>query len=415
MYVSIFIIILNLFLLSMINKKQKPENEFIKEKNIFNKYKIKTFLNYIDIGYITIYLLYFIIIALNIGISNIKYGYLHLILFFINVLIYIFVDSTIKVNIKKLKLIDKKPITSNLLLIILSFYTLFVIEKITVIYEIVGEDAIDKYDFINNFNVILKGISVISILVSIFIIFKKVIKNRDYCSYTYDRSDYLEDIKFYSRVDIKKGLNHFIYITAIIVFYYINIPFIYLFYVALSLFIIYMIYRKYKKILNESDRLYKNVTLLKNKPGIVYPFLFIRDVLLLNKMILFLFMLVFSTILYYGLGESVFSYTTVSMYLVLLGVIISDKVYLIKYLSSLNDKFINKKKYSLLINKKINYIDIIEIFKIRLYKLIIVDTIIYESNIIIYDPEYRINELKTRINKSNIEDYITLENELYEE
>ena len=415
MYVSFFLIVINIILLFIFSLNKKAENNYIREKIKFNKYRLNLFIKYINIGYIITYLLYYLIIMLNIGITNIKFYYLHLILFLVNIIIFILINNFTKIKSKRFKLIEKKPINDTIFLIIMTFYNLFVIEKVIVEYEIVGENAINKYDFINNMNIIIKFISLVLLGINLFIIIKKILKNKDKCLYAYNKEHYLEDIKFYDRVDIKKSLNHFIYITAYIVFFYINIPFIYFFYLIVAILLSYMIYRKYKKIVKESDRLYKNVSLLKNKPGIIYPFQFIRDVFLLRKLFIFLFILVFSTALYYGLGESVFSYTTISMYIVLLNIIIEDKIYLIKYLSSLNDRFIDKKKYNISVNKKINYIDIIEIFKIKLYKLIIADTIIYESNIIIYDPEYRIDELNIRINKSNIEDYITFERELYEE
>lgn len=415
MYVSFFLIIINIILLFIYSNNTKPENNYIKEKKKFNKYRLNLFIKYINIGYISIYLLYYLIVFLNIGITNIRYYYLHLILFLVNIIIFILINNYMRIKSKRFKLIEKKPINDLLFLIIMVFYNLFIIEKVIVEYEIVGENILNKCDFINTMNIIIKGISLIILGISLFVIIKKLLNNKDKCLYTYNKEHYLEDIKFYDRVDIKKSLNHFIYITSYIVFFYINIPFVYFFYIAISILLGYLIYRKYKKIVNESDRLYKNVALLKNKPGIIYPFQFIRDVFLLRKMIIFLIILVFSTVLYYGLGESVFSYTSISMYIVFLDIIIEDKIYLIKYLSSLNDKFIDKKKYNISVNKKINYVDIIEIFKIKLFKLIITDTIIYESNIIIYDPEYRIDELNIRINKSNIEDYITYERVLYEE
>ena len=82
---------------------------------------------------------------------------------------------------------------------------------------------------------------------------------------------------------------------------------------------------------------------------------------------------------------------------------------------SLNKELIDKKSYTIDITKKINYIDKIKFFKITLYKIIIQDNINYESNIILYDPELIIEELNIKINKSNLEDYITIENILYEE
>ena len=103
------------------------------------------------------------------------------------------------------------------------------------------------------------------------------------------------------------------------------------------------------------------------------------------------------------------------MYIYLLYTVLEDKIYLVRYLPSLNDNIIDKKIYTIDLNKNISYIDIIKVFNIKLYKLIIVDTIIYESNIILYDPKYRIEEINIKVNKSNIEDYITIESILYEE
>ena len=415
MYVSIFMILFNLFLLCLFKSIKSGTNDYNKEKNRYYKLRIKYMLRYINIGYILIYLFHFLIITCSIGISCIDHLSISLGLYILNALLYIILENIMKIKSTKFKLIDKKILDSKSILLIISFYILFIIEKVGYIYNYKEESIIGDYDFINNYNIILKILSVIVITASLFYIINLLIKNKEYCAYSYDKDSYLQDIKFYSKLDIKKSFNYIIYLLAYVIFFYINIPFIYFFYIALILLLIYLIKRKIKKISNESDRLYKSVTLANQKPGIIYSFQFTRDILLLKKMIVFTIMLVFSTIIYYGLGESIFSYTVISLYICLLYIIISDKLYLIRYLSSLNDKFIDEKKYSILENKNINYIDTIKIFNIKLFKLIIVDTIIYESNMILYDPEYRIDNIDIRINKSNINDYITLETELYEE
>ena len=413
MFVSIFMILLNILFLVIYKSFNNKENDYIKEKNIFNRLKIKYISRYINIGYIAIFLIHLIMILLYVGITNIEYYYIYLILFGMDILLYIFLEYFFKNKRTKLKLIDKKIIDDRSKLFIIFCYILFIIEKILMNYNEVGDNALKIHDFILNYNLILRVLCVAIIFYSISYIFKIIINNKELCTYTYNKELYLEDINFYNRIDIKQGFNHFIYITAYIVFFYINIPFIYIFYILIILIFIYVINKKINKIAFESDKLYKTISFTNERPGIIYAFQFIKDVLLLKKMVIITIMLVFSTITYYGLGESVFSYTSISLYIILLYTIIKDKVYLIKYISSLNEEFIDKKKYSIDINKNINYIDKIKIFNITLYKLIITDTITYESNIILYDPEYKIDEIEIRINKSNIDDYITIERDLY--
>ncbi len=415
MYISIFMILFNIFCLYIFKSIKSGENDYSKEKNRFYKLKIKHFLKCANIGYIIIYLIYYSLIYIFVGLSCMDFLYINLLLFILNIVVFITVDGLLKIKSNRFKLIDKKVIDNKSKLLLICLYILFMIEKVSYNYTLTGEDIVSKHNFLFNHNLFLRIITTFIIFSTITFIINLLINNKEYCTYTYNKEHYLDDAKFYNKIDIKKGFNHLVYLTAYIVFFYINIPFIFIFYILLIGFLIYLIKRKIKKINNESDKLYKSISLLKNKPGIIYPFEFVRDILLLKKMVIFTIMLFYSTIIYYGLGESIFTYTAMIMYIYLLYTIISDKLYLIKYISSLNEKFINKNKYTIKENKNINYIDTIKIFNITLYRLIIVDTITYESNIIIYDPEYRIDNIDIRINKSNIYDYITLEKKLYEE
>ena len=415
MYVSIFMIFFNIFIYFLIKKIKPGDNDYIKEKNRFNKFKLKYLNRAVNIIYITINILYLIVILLFIGLDCIKDLYLYLLLFALNILIFILVELLTNFKRKKFKLIDKKYFTPKEMILIITFTVLFIIEKTNIEFILVGENTVDKHDFINNLNVILNIFSFVVAIISVKYIISILIMNKNLCLYTYDKENYLEDIRFYNKIDLKRGVNHLIYLTAFVVFFYIKFPFVYIFYIVVILFLVYLISKKVRKISNESNRLYKAVTIAKQEPGIVYAFQFTKDILFLRKLVIFTIILVFSTLIYYGLGESAFGYTFIGMYLYLLYTIIEDKIYLIRYLSSLNERFIDSKKYSINENKKISFIDKINIFNITLYKLIVVDTITYESNIILYDPELVINEINIRINKSNIEDYIFKEDILYEE
>ena len=415
MYISIFMIFFNLFCLYIFKSIKSGPNEYTKEKNKFYKLKLKNFLRIVNIGYIIIYLLYYLIIACFVRLDSVELISIYLILYALNIIEYLFVEYSTKMKNTRFKLIDKKTIDNKSIILVICFYILFIVEKVSYNYYLEGENIQARHDFIFNYNLFTRIIATFIIFSTLIYIIKLLLDNKEYCAYNYNKELYLSDAKFYNRIDIKKGFNHLVYLTAYIVFFYINIPFIYIFYILMVLLLIYLIKRKIKKIHNEGDKLYKTIALVNNKPGINYPFQFVRDLLLLKKMVIFTIILVFSTIIYYGLGESIFTYSAMIMYIYLLYTIICDKIYLIRYISSLNDKFIDKKKYSIIENKLISYIDIINIFNITLYRLIVVDTITYESNIIIYDPEYRIESIDIRINKSNINDYITIERELYEE
>lgn len=415
MYISIFMIFFNIFIYFLIKRIKSGDNDYIKEKNRFNKFKLKYLNRAVNIIYITTYILYFIIILLFVGIDYIKDLYLNLLLFALDILIYIFIEYLTNFKRNKFKLIDKKYFNAKEKILLITFTALFIIDKTNIEYKTVGEKALENHDFINNFNVILNIISFVIAVFAFKYIIKILLNNKNLCLYTYNKDNYLEDIRFYNRIDIKRGVNHLIYLTAFIVFFFIKFPFIYIFYIVVILYLMYLISKKVKKISNESDRLYKAVTIARQEPGIVYAFQFTKDILFLKKLIVFTIIFAFSTLIYYGLGESTFGYTFIGMYMYLLYTIIEDKVYLIRYLASLNENFLDSKIYTINENKKISYIDKINIFNITLYKLIVVDTITYESNIILYDPELVIDEINIRINKSNIDDYIFKEDILYEE
>ena len=412
MYVSIFMILLNLLFIYLFKYRKKNNNEYEKEKNIFNKLKLKKINRVVNIGYILINAIYYIIMLLSIDLNIINNFVLNTSIFIISVIVYLIAETITKRKNIRFKLIDKKTISMKEYMYIISFYILFIVEKTSISYNFTN---INEQNFINTFNIIIYLVAIIMLIISSLIIIIYIKNNSKYFIMTNTSENYLEDINFYKKIELRKVFNHVIYITAYIVFFYANIPFIFIFYIVALLILLYFTYNKVKKIKNESSRVYRTVTIANTKPGIIYAFQFTKDLLLLKKLLIFITMFVLSIIVYYGLGESIFAILSISIYLILLYTIIEDKIYLIRYLSSLNSSFINEKEYSILQNKKIDYIESINIFGIILYRLIIIDTVCYESNIIIYNPELIIDSIDIRINKSNILDYITLETILYEE
>ena len=354
MYVSIFMILLNLLFIYLFKYRKKNNNEYEKEKNIFNKLKLKKINRVVNIGYILINAIYYIIMLLSIDLNIINNFVLNTSIFIISVIVYLIAETITKRKNIRFKLIEKKTISNKEYMYIISFYILFIVEKTSISYNFTN---INEQNFINTFNIIIYLVAIIMLIISSLIIIIYIKNNSKYFIMTNTSENYLEDINFYKKIELRKVFNHIIYITAYIVFFYANIPFIFIFYIVALLILLYFTYNKVKKIKNESSRVYRTVTIANTKPGIIYAFQFTKDLLLLKKLLIFITMFVLSIIVYYGLGESIFAILSISIYLILLYTIIEDKIYLIRYLSSLNSSFINEKEYSILQNKKIDNIE----------------------------------------------------------
>ena len=388
MFSNIFIILINILFLIFSNYKYKYENDYIKEKWIFYLMKIKRIISIINIANIVISCSYYFINGIEI---------IDVILFVVSLLLFALI--IFNKFIYEFKIIDKGLINNYDIMLSLSAISVLSAERFSHDYAL---------------NVIYFSLNMILIVTSIVLLIIKVIKYKEYVSFNSNDENFLSDIKFSLKVEINKLFDHVIYITAFIVFIFIRIPFIFIFYILLFLLLIYIIKKKIDKISNESKRIYKAITIAKEEPGVVYAFQFTRDLLFLKKLIIITIIYSISILSVYLVGESAFAIISLNMYLFILYTIVSDKIYLIRYIKSLNEDYIDKNKYSILVNKKISYIDIIKFFNIKLYRLIICDNIIYKSNIILYDPEVVIKDIYIAINKSNIDDYITLESTLYE-
>lgn len=394
MYSNILITIINL-LAYFYNDKQKAENDYTKERKIYYNEKIFKILLIANIANIVTEILALIIIAIDKASLSIFYILLSLasIISFILLL-------TKKRTKKRLKIIDKKIINENDIALLLSSF----------IFQIASWTNLEK-----NGGLVFLAIDILLIIFTIGFLIYKLIKVREHICYNHNEEDYFKDIKFTKKIELNKAINYITYIFVIILFVLIRIPYIFIFYIIIDLLIIRIIYKKYKKIKYQTDLLYKKITIANESPGIIYAFQFERDILLFKKLLIILIIYTVSIASIYIVGESAFILTSVGFFILLLHIIINDKIYLIKCIKSYNSKFIDNKKYTIDVIKKINYIDTIKLFNINLYKIIISDNINYESNIILYDPDTIIDELEIRINKSNLEDYVIIENILYEE
>ncbi|MBR1385381.1 MAG: hypothetical protein IJ568_00980 [Bacilli bacterium] len=390
-YVSILLTILNIIFLIVFSNKYKSDNLYIKEKNEYYLLKYRLFSNIINIFYIFSSVIYY----LGLYIYNDFFDVVTFIFFLIALASYISF-LLIKKNIKRSHYFNKKLLSSFDYLVIISSF-------IIIVYGISFNKAINALFFS------------ILFIANIFILILSFQKNKGVFCYKSSVEDYIEDIKFIKKIEYNKLINYIIYILAYISFVYIRIIYIEIFYLLVLLILMYIIFKKYKKIVSEQNRLYRSITILHVAPGIKYAFDFTRDLLLLKELFITLLLFIISISSLYGLGERAFMAISVILYVLLLYVRLSDRVYLIRYINSLNDEFIDNKRYSIKEKKLISFIDVIIIFDIKLYRLIIIDNLIYKSNLIMYDPEYLIEDLELRINKFDLSDYITIENKLYEE
>ena len=396
MVVSILIVFFNLlFLFFYSNKKKKYDNDYLKDKDRFIKRKLYMLLFIINISNI-ITNIAFICLALSNNYLNI----INTITAIIQLLSFLPLLSAFKKYNKKTKIINKKLFNNGDIIFILLTTVLSLIEM---------------FDFNGIHNYYFEFTCLIILLIELVILSINLLSLSGYICFSVKGQDYLEDIKFANKIQINKIINYFVYIISYILFILTNLPYIYILYAIIILLIFYVLKNRIKKVGGQSDKLYRCITIAKEMPGVYYAFYFYKDVYFIRKLLVIVIGLIISIITYYGLGEMQFIYASFAIYNLLLYVILNDKYKLIRYTRALNDELVDKERYSIIQNKKVSYVDTVNILDVKLYKLIIIENVIYESNIILYDPELYVKNIDVRINKSNINDYIFNEGILYQE
>ena len=405
MYTSILLIIINVIANLVIRINKKYENEYIKEKHIFYKLKTKILFRIINVSYLIINCInYGLLIMANKSISVVE-----LVLSSIVILTYILLELYRPKKVK-LELYEDKYINIKDILLVLSCIVIMTADKTKLIH-------INSYDndLLDIASIVYFILSYLLIIGSLVILIVFLFKNKKIVKQSITSEEYIEDIHYSSKIQLNRITNYLIYIFAYLVFIFIQIPYVYIFYILVFFVLLYVIYKKYLKIKTQNDKLYKAVSIAKQDPGVIYAFQFTRDILLFKNLIILIIIYAISITSLYGLGESAFAIISIELYIYLLYNILENKKYLIRYISSLNDSFIDEEIYNLKLNKKISYVDIISILDINLYRIIVIDNMIYKSNLILYDPELKIDNIDIITRKDNLEDYITLEYNLYEE
>ena len=379
----IIIILLNLYIL--FNKKQRKKEKLIK------------LINFANINVITINLLYYLIAF----IYKLNINYIDLSFLIINIISYIPIALLKKKN-KRKEVINEEEKTINYMfkLSILSY----------ILIQRVGD--------IGKLNIAIYIYSLIIVFIAILIskIIKFLINNKHIVVFKEnEQKDYLNDIKFNTKIIINKFYNYIIYILAYILFIYIKFPYYYIIYPTILIISLYIIYKKIKKIKNQSKKLYHNISIIKEKPGINYAFQFNRDILFTKNIMLASIFFVITVLIYFLIDITAFTYIAIELYIILIYIILCDKKKNIYNVYSLNSEFIDKKRYKTSINIPISKIKQINIFNIKFYKIecITDNNIKYESEIILYDPELYIDNITIYLNTNNIDDYIIMTNELY--
>ena len=392
MGISILFIIVNMLFPIFFNKKKKCENNYDKEKDIFVKNKLLRMLQYINIGALTVELLYIVIVLISETSDLIALG-----LLILHSISFVFLIFNAKRRKKRLTILDKKEFNLGDIIFILDIIIISLAERL--------EYGIHNYIFDFIILLILLG-TIVLLLLS----FRG--KNEFIC-YSIKEKDYLKDIKFANKIQLNKAIGYFVFITMYILFVLAKIDFIYILYIVVGLVLIKIIQNKIKKVGDQTERVYRSISIAKEYPGVEYAFFFTKDIYKLRQLMIILTGFVVTLLHFYIDGEGSFIYITFAIFNLFLYVLINDKYKLIRYTWGLNKYIINTKKYSIIETKKISYIETINIFNTKLYRLIVSDTINYESSIILYDPELFIKYVDIYINKSNLDDYIVYEKYLY--
>ena len=394
MITTIIIVILNLLFFFVYPKKKKSyNNDYIKDKYIFIRKKVFKMLMFTNIINVIAYIIYLTIYLYDNDIE--LYG---LIAIGVQLLTVLPILKDIKKYNKKNKIIEKKDINTGDILLLISIFMVSFIEKIN-----------------SSYIYFIDVIGTILLVISLILITIEIIKLKNYVCYSAKEDNYLPDIGFTKKIELNKVINYFIYILIFILFILIKFNYAYMIIaIVLSLFA-YNTFDKIKIMSKSLERINQSITIANEAPGVEFAFFFKKELLLMRKKIIIIIGATLSVILFYGLGDRAFVFTAFSIYNLLLYVLLMDKYSLIKYIKTLNKNLIDTDVYSIKVNKKVTYCDEYKILGIKLYKLIVVDNLVYESNEIMYDPELYIKNIDIRINKNNLNDYIFNERILYED
>ena len=409
------IYILLISLISIIKKKINIKSEksddyiYINKTKLHNISILKEFIKKVCIAIISIDILYFIIVLLYNKEINIIKLILNALLIIVLILNYTSLEHKCsKINkqydYNRLNFNEKKhPIIIIYNLII----SLILIKR-------VGEISIINLSLIINLLIFILTLIDLSFIITFLYKNKNII-----CFSTDNNNDLIKPINFYKKIEIGKLYNYVIYIIIYILIIYCKIPYMYVLHITIAIISFLIINKKIKKINKEQDLLYKNVTILNNKPGAIYAFEFEKDIEFTKNMVIITVLYILSVIIFYSLGTTAFLSITIQSYILIVYELLKSKKNLIKLVYSLDENYINKEIYdvkqtspvTIIENINFNFINLKQTF----YRVIYIDNNknVFESNIILYDPELYLKNINIYINSKNINDYIIITEELY--
>lgn len=401
-----FIIIVNL-LLRIDIKNYKKTNTYVNKKRLKGKIDFYEFIRNINISFILIDLVYYILLFLLNKEINIYFFIIDLVLMLFSIIMFFILP--IKKDLKNYDFNELNQYINNYSKIILynAFFSILLFRR-------VGD--------INSVNVSLcvNLVVLVFILMEIGLLVQFLVKNKKIVCFSYDEEeDFIENIHFYKKIEIKQLYNYVIYIFVYILLIYCQFPFAYIGYGIILVILVTALIRKVKKIFTEKDKLYKNVAILKNKPGLIYAFEFERDIEFTKNFAIVIVLYVVSIIVFYILGEIPFTFISIQLYGLIIYEIFKSKRTLINILYSLDERYIDKKVYS--VEQIHDNFEILEIYlnifcrKQMFHKIVYIDNnkTIYESSLILYDPEMHMREIKLYMNPINMDDYVIITEELY--
>ena len=396
MVTAIILVILNvLFIVAYPKMNIKDSNDYSRDKYIFIRkkaYKILIYSNIVNILshvlYLAVYLNHYNLNVLNVIVLGMQAA--SLVPLLLNTSNYI----------QKNTLVFKKILDLGDILLLISIMTIS-------ISELLGSNT--------KFLLLLEIVNVVPILAGLIILLIKLIQLKNYTCYTIKQNQYLPDVNFARKVEISKIINYFVYILAYVLIILIKFNYAYIVYALIIAINAYSTIKELKELGRVAERVNQSVSIAREAPGVEFAFYFQKALLNLKRKIFIIVGLIITIIMFYGVGDGPFIYSSFALYNLLLYMILTDKVSLIKYTRTLNKNLIDRKIYSIKEDKNVTYVDPVNIFGIQLYRIIVDDGMIYETNLIPYDPELLLKVIDIRINKYNKKDYIFNERILYED
>ncbi len=260
-------------------------------------------------------------------------------------------------------------------------------------------------------NIALLIINFLLFIINLFIIIKFCLDNKKIISINNKEKDYIEKINYYKKINIKDTFNILIVFLLYLVLIAMDVVYINIIFIVIGMFLIINTNTKINKFKILSDKLYKNISILKRKPGIAYYFDFHKDILNTKNMFILGIILILTTLTSYLFSRGLNSMFALNLFLAYIYVLLKDKKTLIEACSSSFIELLDKKQYTKLNKITSRNIIVKSVFEFKYYHIVVDNKCL--SPLLIYDPEMYLEDIEVYINREDGKGIILI-SKLYE-